>query len=43
MKYLARRPTLFLWVMVLAVFLDISHWVGTGYANRERLPGGAPA
>jgi hypothetical protein len=29
--------------LVLAVFLDISHWVSTGYANRERLPGGAPA
>jgi hypothetical protein len=25
MKYLARRPTLFLWVMVLAVFLARLH------------------
>jgi hypothetical protein len=23
----------------LAVLLDISHWVGSGYANRDRVPG----
>jgi hypothetical protein len=27
-----------LW-LALAVLLDISHMVGTGYANRERVPG----
>ena len=26
------------WI-VLAVLLDISHAIGTGYANRERVPG----
>ena len=29
--------------LVLAVLLDISHAVGSGYANRERVPGMAPA
>jgi hypothetical protein len=27
-----------LW-LVMAVFLDISHWSSTAYQNRERLPG----
>jgi hypothetical protein len=33
MKYLARRPTLFLWVMVLAVFLArvAHHHGGRGF------------
>lgn len=25
--------------LILAVFLDISHYVSSGYANRDRLPG----
>jgi len=29
--------------LVLAVFIDISHWSSTVYQNRERLPGAAPA
>ena len=32
MKYLARRPTLFLWVMVLAVFVaGCAHHGGRGF------------
>jgi hypothetical protein len=32
------------WVwLVLAVLLDISHAIGSGYANRERVPGMAPS
>ena len=32
MKYLARRPTLFLWVIVLAVFLArVHHHGGRGF------------
>jgi hypothetical protein len=29
--------------LVLAVLLDISHAIGSGYANRERVPGMAQA
>ena len=29
--------------LILAVFLDISHWAGSAYANRDRMPGYAPA
>ena len=29
--------------IVLAVLLDISHAVSSGYANRERVPGYGPA
>jgi len=29
--------------LVLAVLLDVSHAVGSGYANRDRVPGYAPA
>ena len=29
--------------LFLAVVLDISHIVGSGYANRDRVPGMAPA
>jgi hypothetical protein len=32
------------WVWLgLAVLLDVSHWASSGYANRNRLPGYAPA
>ena len=30
------------WV-ILAVFLDISHWASSAYANRDRMPGYVPA
>jgi hypothetical protein len=30
------------WI-ALAVLLDISHAIGSGYANRDRYPGYAPA
>ena len=29
--------------LIIAVFLDISHWGGSAYANRDRMPGYAPA
>ena len=29
--------------LVLAVFLDISHWGATAYSNRDRLPGATMA
>lgn len=29
--------------LILAVLLDISHWLGSGYANRDRMPGYAAA
>lgn len=29
--------------LVLAVFIDISHWSSTVYQNRERMPGYTPA
>jgi hypothetical protein len=29
--------------LTLAVFLDISHWASSAYANRDRMPGYAPA
>lgn len=25
--------------LILAVLIDISHWVGAGYTNRDRVPG----
>ena len=31
-----------MWI-VLAVFLDISHYASAGYANRDRIPNYAPA
>jgi hypothetical protein len=29
--------------LILAVFLDISHWGATAYSNRDRMPGYVPA
>ena len=29
--------------LIIAVFLDISHWAGSAYANRDRMPGYATA
>jgi hypothetical protein len=29
--------------LILAVFLDISHYASAGYANRDRIPGYNPA
>ena len=29
--------------LIFAVMLDISHWAGSAYANRDRMPGYAPA
>jgi len=29
--------------LIIAVFLDISHWASSAYANRDRMPGYAAA